>query len=157
MAMTSRHLTEGEIALVASVFGATLKPASVQIHQRRWWPFQPVSITMAPNGHLWFHPGSEVYCPDFAEARVGLRAFFLHEMTHVWQTQTGMNLIFARFLWSPYRYLPLVPGQPFERYGVEQQAEIVRHYYLLREGVAVEGAPPLAEYERLIPFLPRHP
>jgi hypothetical protein len=153
--MSPRALTSGEIALVQSVFGTTLKTGSVQIHRRKWWLLQPVSITMAPNGHLWFHPGSDIYCDDFSTARLGLQGFFLHEMTHVWQTQTGLNLVFARFLWSPYRYLPLVPGKSFESYGIEQQAEIVRHYFLLREGLKVEGAGPLKDYQRLLPFLPR--
>lgn len=153
--MTSRSLTSGETALVASVFGATLKAVHVRVHRKKWWPLQPVSITMAPNGHLWFHPGSTMYAEDFSTARLGVQAFFLHEMTHVWQTQTGMNLVFARFLWSPYTYLPLVPGKPFEMYGVEQQAEIVRHYFLLRSGQTVPGAGPLQDYERLLPFLPR--
>ncbi len=153
--MTSRLLTAGETSLVASVFGSTLKPEFVSVYRRKWWPLQPVSITMAPNGHLWFHPDSRVYCEDFSTARLGLQAFFLHEMTHVWQTQTGMNLVFARFLWSPYSYLPLMPGKPFEMYGIEQQAEIVRHYFLLREGATVDGAGSIKDYERLIPFLPR--
>ena len=45
---------------------------------------------------------------------------------------------------------PLKPGQPLTRYGLEQQAEIVRHAYFLRNGVVVEGAPPVLAYETLI-------
>ncbi|HLL58854.1 MAG TPA: vgr related protein, partial [Allosphingosinicella sp.] len=50
-----------------------------------------------------------------------------------------------------YDYV-LKPGQSFERYGLEQQGEIVRHAFLLREGVAVAGAPPLSQYESILPF-----
>ena len=44
------------------------------------------------------------------------------------------------------------PGA-LKRYGIEQQAEIVRHAFLLRAGVAVAGAPDLATYETILPFL----
>jgi hypothetical protein len=150
--MSSRPLTAGEMALTHSVFGTTLRCERVRIHRRSWWWFQPASITMAPDGHLWFHPQSSAYRADFAMASVELQAFFLHEMTHVWQVQTGMNIILMRGFWSPYAYLPLRPGKPFELYGIEQQAEIVRHYYLLRAGRQVAGAGDLKTYERLLPF-----
>ena len=46
----------------------------------------------------------------------------------------------------------VLPGKPFARYGIEQQAEIVRHAFLLRQGVAVAGKPGLDVYEALLPF-----
>ena len=49
------------------------------------------------------------------------------------------------------------PGWPLHRYGIEQQAEIVRHAFLLRHGARVPGAPPLAQYETLLPFAPPAP
>ena len=57
---------------------------------------------MAPMGHLHFHPSGDSYCDDFASAGVSLQGHFIHEMTHVWQTQT-------RGRW----YLPL--HRPFSR------------------------------------------
>jgi hypothetical protein len=150
--MTTRSLTSGEGSLVAAMFGAVLDPRPVRLHQRRWWPLQPKTIVMAPDGHVYFPPGCPSYRADFAAASVHLQAFFLHELTHVWQAQTGTNLVLARGLFARYAYLPLVPGQPFELYGIEQQAEIVRHTWLLRHGIPVPGAPALAVYERLLPF-----
>ena len=44
------------------------------------------------------------------------------------------------------------PGWPFDRYGLEQQAEIVRHAFLLRNGHGFPGAPPLAQLESIVPF-----
>jgi hypothetical protein len=152
--MTQRPLSLPEMHLIQTVFGKTLDPACVRIKQQRWWPLQPRNIVMAPDGHLYFSPGGPSYCDDFASASLSLQAFFLHEMTHIWQYQCGTNLILARGLFARYRYLPLRPGKAFELYGIEQQAEIVRHYWLLRSGVAVAGAPPLAIYEQLLPFLP---
>jgi hypothetical protein len=152
--MSLRSLCSGEIALTAAVFGATIDTACVKIHQRRWWPLQPCHIVMAPDGHIYFAPRSEGYREDFSTATLEQQAFFLHEMTHIWQHQCGTNLILARGLFARYRYLPLVPGKPFELYGIEQQAEIVRHYWLCRHGLNVPGAPGLAAYEKLLPFLP---
>jgi hypothetical protein len=151
----SRPLSRAEALMCLRVFGATLDPAYVRIKQQRWWPLQPRNIIMAPNGHLYFPPGCRSYCNDFGVSSLALQAFFLHEMTHVWQYQCGTNLIWTRGLMARYRYLPLVPGKAFELYGIEQQAEIVRHFWLLRHGVAVPGAPLLAVYEKLLPFLPQ--
>ncbi len=155
--MSARGLTQAETRLVATVFGATINADYVRIRQQRWWPLQPQMIVMAPDGHIYFPPGCPSYCDDFATAPITLQAFFLHEMTHVWQHQCGTNLILVRGPVARYAYLPLKPGKAFELYGIEQQAEIVRHYWLLHHGIAVTGAPQLAAYEQLLPFLPFAP
>ena len=61
-------------------------------------------------------------------------------MTHVWQTQTRGEwyLLLHRHPFCRYDY-SLKPGWPLERYGIEQQAEIVRHAFLLRRGVRLAG------------------
>ena len=46
----------------------------------------------------------------------------------------------------------LKPGWQLDQYGLEQQAEIVRHIFLLRNGGKVAGAPPLSQYEGVLPF-----
>jgi len=48
----------------------------------------------------------------------------------------------------------LKPGWPLDRYGIEQQAEIVRHYFLLSKGQVVAGAPPIESYRAILPFVP---
>lgn len=106
---------------------------------------------MAPDGHLWFHPASPLWCSDFSCQSVQLQGFFLHEMTHVWQSQQGIFLPFARHPFCRYAYA-IRPGQPFHRYGIEQQAEIIRHAFLLRQGASVPGAPDVSVYEGLLPF-----
>ena len=57
-------------------------------------------------------------------------------MTHVWQTQTRgrFYLPLMRHPFCRYAY-DLVPGRPFARYGLEQQAELVRHAFLAKHGV----------------------
>jgi len=73
-------------------------------------------------------------------------------MVHVWQTQTRGDwyLITHRMPWATYKYR-LEPGWKLERYGIEQQAEIVRHAFLLRSGVRLAGTAPLAQFLALMP------
>lgn len=108
---------------------------------------------MAPTGSLHFHPHGDLYRDDFAAAALGDQGLFIHEMCHVWQHQTGINLPLRRHPFCRYHY-SVKPGWPLKRYGLEQQAEIVRHAFLLRAGSPVIGAPPLATYETILPFRP---
>lgn len=104
-------------------------------------------------GHLHFHPDSNSYCDDFAGADLHLQGHFIHEMTHVWQAQTKGRwyLVLRRHPLCRYDYAPK-PGWPLERYGLEQQAEIVRHAFLLARGTQVPSAPALATYQQILPF-----
>ena len=151
--MTGRPLTEAEAALARSVFAAAIDYWRVRVHNRKWWPFQPRQVTMAPDGNLWFHPESGLFCADFCDSPLHIQGHFIHEMTHVWQAQQGGRwyLPLMRHPFCRYDY-EIVPGRPFHRYGLEQQAEIVRHAFLMRRGIRVEGKPPLATYEALLPF-----
>ena len=146
-----RPLTEAETNLAASMFGGAIDYASVRIHRAKWWLFQPRRVTMAPDGHIWFHPQGGLYCDDFCGRGLADQGLFIHEMTHVWQHQRGIFLPLARHPFCRYSYA-LKPGLPLHRYGLEQQAEIVRHAFLLREGGHVPGAPPLAQYATILPF-----
>lgn len=149
--MTSRPLTDAETALAASMFGGAIDYGRVRINNRKWWPFQPRRVTMAPDGEIWFHPEGGLYCDDFACRGPSQQGLFIHELTHVWQHQRGIYLPLARHPFCRYSYV-LKPGWPLVRYGLEQQAEIVRHAFLLRQGHAVPGAPPREAYESLLPF-----
>jgi hypothetical protein len=153
MAATDRPLTEGERNLAASVFGNAIDYDPVRIHRRAWFPFQPRHVAMAPSGHIHFHPKGNLWCEDFAHEPPHRQGLFIHEMTHVWQAQRRgrLYLVLMRHPFCRYDYA-LKPGWPLERYGLEQQAEIVRHAFLLREGQVVRGAPPLAQYESLVRF-----
>jgi len=148
-----RPLTQGEIALARSVFGDAIDYSKVTIRRRKFFPFQPRKVTMAPRGHLHFHPLGEAYCDDFAHVPVIRQGHFIHEMVHVWQTQTKGNwwLIFNRMPWARYDY-SLRPGWPLERYGIEQQAEIVKHAFWLRNGVKVAGVSDAGAYDLLVRF-----
>ena len=153
--MSERSLTTREIALARSVFGDAIDYAKVSIRNRKWAFFQPARVTMAPMGHIHFHPRGRLYCDDFCDQALHRQGLFIHEMTHVWQAQRRGKwyLVLMRHPWSRYDY-SLKPGWTLERYGLEQQAEIVKHAFLLKNGAQVPGAPPLASYDGVMPFKP---
>ncbi len=144
-------MTRREIALTQSVFKNAIDYDKVRIHNRRWWWFQPRRITMAPDGHLWFHPKSDLFCDDFCDRDLSLQGLFIHELTHVWQHQSGIFLPLKRHPFCRYDY-SLKPGWTLRQYGLEQQAEIIRHIFLLRNNIKVPGAPPLAQYDGVLSF-----
>lgn len=149
--MIRRPLTPGETALAESVFGDAIDYAAASIALRKWAFFQPRDTVMAPSGCIHFHPKGTLYRDDFATAPADLQGLFIHEMTHIWQHQRGIYLPLARHPFCRYSY-SIKPGWPLKRYGLEQQAEIVRHAFLLRRNRVVPGAPELARYETILPF-----
>lgn len=104
---------------------------------------------MAPMGNIYFHPDAGGWSEDFSKEPLGRQGFFIHEMTHVWQTQKKgrLYLPLMRHPFCRYSY-ELKPGKPFERYGLEQQAEIVTHIFLAERGVCLTRVPP----RELLPF-----
>jgi hypothetical protein len=70
-------------------------------------------------------------------------------MTHVWQSQRHgrFYLPLMRHPFCRYSY-DLHPGRRFDRYGLEQQAEIVRHRFIADRG----GRVPLQCDHSLLPF-----
>lgn len=153
MADISRALTDGERAVAASVFGSAIDYDPVRIVHRKWFAFQPRNVVMAPCGHIHFHPGGNLWCQDFAHEALYRQGLFIHEMTHVWQAQRmgRFYLVAMRHPFCRYSYT-IKPGWPLRRYGLEQQAEIVKHAFLLREGASVAGAPQLDSYRGILPF-----
>ena len=108
---------------------------------------------MAPTGNIHFHPHGDLWSEDFANERLSMQGLFIHEMTHVWQAQTRgrFYLPLMRHPFCRYDY-ELEEGRPFAWYGIEQQAEIVRHAFIQRFGWTDFGAPQLAALESLLPF-----
>ena len=140
---SSRSLTPGEIALARSLFGDAIDYSKVRMVHRKWWPLQPRGTAMAPSGNIHFHPRGDLWSEDFSKEPLHRQGLFIHEMTHVWQAQTRgrFYLPLMRHPFCRYRY-SIVPGRPFGRYGLEQQAEIVRHAFLAGNGVKFVAPPP---------------
>ena len=145
----SRPLTSGEIALARSIFGNAIEYGRVRMIPRKWWPFQPRDVAMAPMGSIHFHPESDLWSQDFACEPLHKQGLFIHELTHVWQTQTR-GLFYLPLMRHPFcRYgYELREGRPFCDYGLEQQAEIVRHRFLAEHG----RMPPICPPRELLPF-----
>ena len=150
---TDRPLTNGERALAASIFGDAIDYGAVTVRRRRWWPLQPRNIAMAPCGHIHFPPGSTLWSDDYSAASLSLQGLLLHELTHVWQTQKRGKyyLVLMRHPFCRYAYT-LRDDRPFDRYGLEQQAEIARHIFLGRRGVARPDMEKLAALEKRLSF-----
>ena len=138
----SRPLTAGEVELARSMFGNAVDYGRVRIVRARWWPFQYRGIVMAPTGNIHFHPDDPRWSDDFSKASLELQGLLIHELTHVWQTQTRgrFYLPLMRHPFCRYAY-DLVPGRPFGLYGLEQQAELVRHAFLARHGRRLAAVP----------------
>jgi hypothetical protein len=147
--MECRSLTPGEVELARSIFADAIDYSKVRLFRGKWWPFHPRRAAMAPTGDIWFHPDGGGWSEDFSNEPLSQQAFFIHEMTHVWQAQKGgrFYLMLMRHPFCRYSYR-LKPGKPFSAYGIEQQAEIVRHRFLADRGFPVAIEPP----RELLPF-----
>ena len=141
--MKVRFLTSGEIEISQSIFGDAIDYSRVRLIKGKWWPFQPRNAAMAPMGDIYFHPKAGGWSEDFSKEPVLRQGYFIHEMTHVWQAQKGgrFYLLMMRHPFCRYSY-ELTAGKPFNRYGLEQQAEIVRHRFMADRGMNVAVCPP---------------
>ena len=144
-------MTPGETAIARAAFGGTLDPARVRVSHRKWFPFQPRSVLMTPAGCIHCHPKGEVWREDFSREDWPMRGLFVHELAHAWQWQRGIPLAWVRWPFARYGYR-VKPGRRFQDYGLEQQAEIVRHVYLQLEGLRNPAWGPLDALAPLLPF-----
>ncbi len=131
------------------MFGEAIDYSKVRLVRRKWWLFQPKNVAMAPTGNIHFHPHGDLWSDDFAAEALHRQSLFIHEMTHVWQTQTRgrFYLPLMRHPFCRYSYA-VQDGRPFERYGLEQQAQIVAHLFLAQHGVRLLACPPRS----ILPF-----
>lgn len=122
----SRPLTGDEQALVRSVFGNQIDLSLPRICISGWILH---GYAMSPNGNVYFNRAD--FKEDFSKASLGVQAWFIHEMTHVWQVQQGIQILRRAVLDRRYQYV-LQAGKQFLDYGVEQQAQMVQDYFLRR-------------------------
>jgi type VI secretion system secreted protein VgrG len=138
-----RGLTDGEIALVRPYFGDSLDYAKVRVRQEKFTPFQDENTYMTPAGEI-YAPGA-LYSEDFSDTSVvdaWTASIFVHEMTHVWQFQSGLDIVAAglvAFVGERGAYEKAYPytlahGRDLTQYGVEQQAEIIEDWWLIHHG-----------------------
>ncbi len=100
---------------------------------------------MTPNGEI-YAVGATTYFNDYSLQGPTLKAFFIHEMVHVWQYQLNILSPVAAAIGESIRNLfdyakayqyELEAGKDLLKYRIEQQAQIIEDNYLLfREGTA---------------------
>jgi hypothetical protein len=126
-----RRLTVGERALAEEMFGAGLDAGRVRILALPVWRR---AFVAGPSLMLW--PAVEAPV-DFAGEPLGLQAAFVHELTHVWQAQSGVRLVLAKLRAgdsaAAYDY-DLAGGTDFAALNIEQQAMVVQHAFLASRG-----------------------
>lgn len=126
-----RRLTGPEQALARGIFGPSLETGRVRVFAAPWWP-----RAFVPNGSLVVWPAATARL-DFTAAPPGATATLVHELTHVWQAQNGVNLLFAKLKAgdsaAAYAY-DLDRGPAFAGLNIEQQAMVVEHAFLARHG-----------------------
>lgn len=158
-----RPLTQGEIALAREVFGDEIDYSQVRVKYSSFLPFgmQQGNVAMSPDGNIYFSPNGSLYRDDYSAANIDMQALFIHEMAHVWQHQNGANLLgdaIGGWISTGGNYNALYSYdfdrcRSFESYNFEQQADMARHYFLLRRGVEVDTGGSLADYANMLPFV----
>lgn len=135
--MASRPLTQGEILLARQVFRDSIIYSLACIHNEPYAFFQPNRSGMTPNGEIYIK-GKNIYSADYSKTVPQLKAFYIHEMVHVWQFQNKIlrpisAAISESFLNGfdynkAYEYT-LDSTFDLTDYKIEQQAAIIEDYY----------------------------
>jgi hypothetical protein len=149
-----RALTPAERALAADMFGAVLNLDPVRIYAcPPFW--RRAFVAGRWFGRDWMiFPVAEAF-DDFAGPGAPLQASatLIHELTHVWQAQTGVNLLLAKLKAgddaAAYAYHP-GGVRPWNELNIEQQATLVEHLFLARHGVATPWSE--ATLRQVLPF-----
>lgn len=147
-----RGLTGGERALAREAFGEALHLDDVRFLASPW-PFDRAFVPGRWFGRDWIVWPHKTLEPDIAEARLGRQATFIHELTHIWQAQQGVNLITGKIRAGDrpqsYEY-PLGVDCDWGGLNIEQQAMVVEHRFRLSRGAAVPADQ--AFYDRVCPL-----
>lgn len=147
-----RRLTPGERDLAHEAFGAALATGPIRFLTSPW-PFDRAFVAGRWFGRDWIIWPGRSLPPDIALAPLGFQAILIHELTHVWQAQQGVNLVTGKLRAgdSPASYAyPPGPDCVWAELNIEQQAMVVEHRFRRRRGQATPGD--LAFYNRVCPI-----
>ena len=150
-----RRLTDAERSLAAEVFADSLVVSSIRILPAPW-PFTRAFVPGRWFGRDWIVWPRQSLPSDLAEAPLRLQALLVHELTHVWQAQQGINLLAGKLRAgdrpASYRY-PVSSDCDWRGLNIEQQAMVVEHRFRLSRGETVPAD--AAFYDRVCPIGPR--
>lgn len=147
-----RALTAGEQALAEEAFGGSLILETVRFLQAPW-PFNRAFVAGRWFARDWIVWPGRTLPADLALAPLRLQATFIHELTHVWQAQQGVNLLTGKLRAgdrpSSYAY-PVGMDCGWADLNIEQQAMVVEHRFRLSRGQQTPGDQ--AFYDRVCPI-----
>jgi len=140
----ARELTPGEIKMCRPIFKDSIYYSEVKIHNGEWLPFgiQDDHTAMAPNGEIYI-PTAE-FKDDYSISKPNDKIWFMHEITHVWQWNRGYRgrlkgkgAFYGFISWLSKRgdrwvyeyYYPVNKDKKLSEFNMEQQAEIISHYF----------------------------
>ena len=150
-----RPLTAGEAELAKATFGDALGLATIRVLPAPW-PLVRAFVAGRWFGRDWIIWPRRALPVDIAAAPLKLQATLIHELTHVWQAQQGVNLLTGKLRAgdrpASYAY-PVGMDCRWGDLNIEQQAMVVEHRFRLLQG---GKAPAPAEfYDRVCPLGPR--
>lgn len=133
-----RRLTEGERRLAESEFAQALDLDRIRILATPW-PFDRAFVPGCWFGRSWILWPKRSLPADFAAASLGLQAILIHELVHVWQAQTGVNLLTGKLRAGDGPRAYAYPDAPcgWEQLNIEQQAMAVEHRFRAARGQQV--------------------
>ncbi|WP_298744382.1 hypothetical protein [uncultured Brevundimonas sp.] len=150
-----RPLTPAEASLAREAFGDALRCESVRLLTAPW-PFNRAFVPGRWFGREWIVWPRRTLPGDIAAAPLKLQAMLIHELTHVWQAQQGVNLLTGKIRAgdrpAAYAY-PVGMDCRWAGLNIEQQAMVVEHRFRLVRGEGVPAPPEF--YDRVCPLGPR--
>ncbi len=170
--LAPRPLTQGETNMARSVFGDSIDYNKVHVYNGA--PKIAGILRLSHTGLEAITPNGDIYIVekdaqlgDLSEASPAKRKMLIHEMTHVWQHQHGVNVEkdgIILFIKSGFNYdkayaYDINGNLKFESLNIEQQAHMVEDYFALREMPAdqapVDRAQKIAKFEAILkPYFP---
>ncbi|MAQ71755.1 MAG: hypothetical protein CL565_06135 [Alphaproteobacteria bacterium] len=154
-----RYLTDGEINTLKTVFNDTLNYDSIKIFERSWFfgldglarkglsrigidvESYRISNAIAPNGNIYLN-NKQLRNGDLSN-NSSSSASLVHEATHVWQHQSGNDVLkdaFEAWLHTGRNYklayrVDVNENMDFSDYKIEQQAKIVENWHKRRSSI----------------------
>ncbi|WP_295173810.1 hypothetical protein [uncultured Brevundimonas sp.] len=145
-----RALTEAEKSLAREAFGAAIDLGPVRLIG---WPFRRAFVAGRGFERDWIVWPQAQLVADFTLTSERMQGVLIHELTHVWQAQQGVNLLFAKLKAgdTPASYAYRVePTCRWDALNIEQQAMVMEHRFHCRRGRPTPGD--MTFYDTVCPF-----
>ena len=162
-----RPLNERECELAYSIYGDYLDYSQVKLHSNiedflflsdidlKVTPNVVNQGAVAPNNHIYFSP--ICYRLDYSFAAQSLKSVFLHELSHVFQFQNGVDTVRCHFknkaqypqFSKAYEYSREDVERGFGSMNTEQQSQFVQNLFDAQNFKLVRNFPKVCDYLRM--------